>query len=723
MNISEVSMKRPKKKEQISSSSSSNDSSESEDAPYKETSAKHSSNIQDSVYEERNQETISESFPKDSSLQTSTSKLESYFETYKNFTKLQLKTDVPLPKISKSAIYLMQIPKGLNHQALINQEISLIDKTKLKLDGEKYLFTPLTEDPQTLSLLTSVNKEYCIKKGLLCGSIKVQRHFKHKNSRDVLDTSTNKVGFPAEIKVRHPIFGDNYIEEIELDKSIQDKLNDSTFQFNEQVKKKKKKKKRDDKETELKDEMIFQILENAKCSSFLSEDLPKKKRKRKHKDKESSSSSKIMYNEALENSEEETSHKKQKMDDSLIITEENLLSTDVSARFHTDKRKKDKKIKSLHISFTDTPTELFDSDNIMKTLGTASTSFDLLNKLSKEEKKHADLKNNTKAIKTVNLNADINSLIDKYCSSIEDDTSENPKKKKKKKSKDKYANEATFNEKSPIEDGGTANTSKVKKRKRNNCSISEMPVKNKSKSNEQDKNTANALEDKESSSLSRQIIYNGTLLEDSEPNYSASRKKQKPDGTLISAEESLLSADTSAPVHKDKRKKDKKIKILQNVLLADTSAELFDSNVMKTVSKDNVDNAGTSFDSSNKLSKKQKKDSDTKGINLSANINSLIDKYSSSMEDDTSESPKKKKKKKNKKNKEKCETEDTVNEKLILTEDDGTADTSKKKKRKNKDREVESESDEDQDKNIMNDILRDIGLSLGITKKKKKGSK
>lgn len=251
--VASTNKSKKKKNSATSSNSDSNSSSGSlEDADRKIVPSGRSNSTQDLVYEKIAQQTISDSYTNFSSLHSTTSKLSNYFETYKNLTKLKPKTDIPLPKFSKSIIYLMQIPRGLDHQDLINQEISLVDKTKLRVDGEKYLFTPVEEKPQPLTLLTSIDGKCCVKKGLLRGSIKVHRHFKHKTNRDTIDMSTSKVDFPTEIKVRHPIFGDNYVDEVELDNSIQQKLSESAQHFNMHAKKKKKKRKKKTRKRNLK---------------------------------------------------------------------------------------------------------------------------------------------------------------------------------------------------------------------------------------------------------------------------------------------------------------------------------------------------------------------------------------------------------------------------------------------------------------------------------------
>lgn len=171
----------------------------------------------------------------------------------------------------------------------------------------------------------------------------------------------------------------------------------------------------------------------------------------------------------------------------------------------------------------------------------------------------------------------------------------------------------------------------------------------------------------------------------------------------------------------------------------------------KTIGDDTVDNASTSLDVTNinfdsldlhKLSKKEKKHykllnsgssksdgslkpKSTKDVDINDSINSLIEKYCSSAEDDASKSSKKKKKK-HKKHKEMHEKEDIINEKHLQSIPEDAVKVSKKKKRKSKEFSVnetpdknESESDEEA-KNTRNEILRNLGLSLGIYKKNKK---
>lgn len=419
MKSPKASTSKLKRKERISTSDSGgNDknSSEPEDSAYKQIINK----PQESVYQ--NYQNFN------SSDDTTSAKLSKYFETYKNLTKLKPTSDVK-PKLSKRAIYLMQIPRGLNYNVLVNKEISLIDKTKLRLDGQKYIFTPLKEQLQPLSLLTSANGKCRIKKRSVHGSIKVHRNFTHK-SKHTLDMSTSKVEFPAEIKVRHPIFGDKYAEEIKLDNSIQRKLNETVDLFNDH--KKKKKKKRDDEEQKHEDEMIFQILENT-THMLQSDDSSKKKRKKKHKDREimDSSIDQITHNGTLENSDEETvpesfkSYKKLKTHATLADTAENSLQVDSP---HSRKEKKNDKRK-------EDKTGLYES---------------------------------------------VNCLIDKYCSSIEDDNSESPKKKKKKKDKRKSGKDEMFE---PVPEGEEeeqtiVSSKKKKKRKNKEHDGNEIPDKN-----------------------------------------------------------------------------------------------------------------------------------------------------------------------------------------------------------------------------------------------------
>lgn len=210
-------------------------------------------------------------------------KLNSYFETYTQLTKLKPNINKSFGKLNGDvSIYLMQVPKDLNHQLLFNKEISLTGNTKLRINDNKYIFAPLEEKQQRFSLLkTSINGSCCIKRGLLCGSVKVHRYFKFKNKHNIANSGSDKIELPPTIKVRHPIFGDKYNFHIKLNDVVQRKLNKIKCRSNKHVKKMKKNTQTESNEKECQDEIIFKILNDTMSSKFETDSAYEKNRKKR----------------------------------------------------------------------------------------------------------------------------------------------------------------------------------------------------------------------------------------------------------------------------------------------------------------------------------------------------------------------------------------------------------------------------------------------------------
>lgn len=207
---------------------------------------------------------------------------------------------------SKEDVYIIQIPVKLDPRRLIGSSISLNGSVRF---NKKYDSIVSLESQDPIVVCTN-NQSKSLKVIRPAGTIKLQRRLRYEKVSEVPELIDKTVAFPSNLKSRHPLFGSNFDNKIDLDEHVKMKLNslcesnvkkkkkkkkavklenaqeEEIFKIltvgNEEsapVEKKKKKKKKKSEDHELEDESMSKKRKHSE-----SEDLPKKKKKKKHKE-------------------------------------------------------------------------------------------------------------------------------------------------------------------------------------------------------------------------------------------------------------------------------------------------------------------------------------------------------------------------------------------------------------------------------------------------------
>lgn len=132
-------------------------------------------------------------------------------------------------------IYLLQLPKHLNPKIFLKKELSFEERSKFSKKDVSYVCTP--EKTKSVSV-TLIGRGKC-KVLRSHGSLFVEQYSKQKYKPNLSPMhNESRVEFPKGLKVRHPLFGFDFSEKIDLGESIQKKLS-----CEESVKRSKKSKK------------------------------------------------------------------------------------------------------------------------------------------------------------------------------------------------------------------------------------------------------------------------------------------------------------------------------------------------------------------------------------------------------------------------------------------------------------------------------------------------
>lgn len=163
------------------------------------------------------------------------------FQSENNLKSIHTKINFTLDDVdSDCEIYFAQIPKSVNPNLLLNKTLYNDEDTKIKLDGQKYLISMENKKQDPIMLIANTKTENCNMKLLnIVGTIKAQQVVKSKKKRHSSEITNNRVPYPENLKIRHPIFGSDYKNKIKLDKNIQIKLDEAVVAFNKKIKKKK----------------------------------------------------------------------------------------------------------------------------------------------------------------------------------------------------------------------------------------------------------------------------------------------------------------------------------------------------------------------------------------------------------------------------------------------------------------------------------------------------
>lgn len=180
----------------------------------------------------------------------------------------------------------------MNVQAFLHKAIKLDDDTKLKTEEGKFVVkTEKLEQDSAMLLLNTKVQECGIKLVHPVGTITVHRMLKSKRKSELCaeESDTTVVPYPTNLKVRHPLFGADYKQQIQLDENVQKKLDEAVILYNKKLKKKKKKHAVAGLQSESNDSDLIAAIFNenkSKPEEFVNENSKKKKKRHKSKSTE-----------------------------------------------------------------------------------------------------------------------------------------------------------------------------------------------------------------------------------------------------------------------------------------------------------------------------------------------------------------------------------------------------------------------------------------------------
>lgn len=171
---------------------------------------------------------------------------------YPNLQQRHIKTKINLG--DSDEIFLFRTPKNVDVQNLLNTSIDLEEGCKINI-GEKYIIRPTSKIPHPTLLLSSLSNIFRFKKNIV-----MEKYMKPPKTLKLPVKEKTVIPLPNDLKNRHPLFGNDFEEKIQLDEAVEKKLSSAIKNLLKQEKKAKKKELQKDLEEE-KDELVFSLLE------------------------------------------------------------------------------------------------------------------------------------------------------------------------------------------------------------------------------------------------------------------------------------------------------------------------------------------------------------------------------------------------------------------------------------------------------------------------------
>ncbi|XP_018327705.1 DNA ligase 1-like [Agrilus planipennis] len=198
--------------------------------------------------------------------QTPAEKLLLQFETERDdLNKIDVShLDYSFPSKSPDyELFMAKIPKDLR-SSLSGAKLSLTTTTKINTNQGKFVCVPseVTEGKEEVNFFSQENGELKIITTKLCGKLKAYQELETVPEMEMSENK-NRVALPDNLKQRHPLFGPNYVDKIELKEDIKHKLETSALPIKIKSKKHKKNKQKDLEshyQSYEHNELIFQIL-------------------------------------------------------------------------------------------------------------------------------------------------------------------------------------------------------------------------------------------------------------------------------------------------------------------------------------------------------------------------------------------------------------------------------------------------------------------------------
>lgn len=177
-------------------------------------------------------------------------------------------------------VWLLQCPKTIDIDALINRKIKIPGKTHhehIESVAEGY------SKQQNVTLATTSNRGYTIKTVPVSGRIFIRERLKIQNLDETQNESltnpnkgSERIKFPDDLKIRHPLHGADYEDKIEVKPAVAERLKQAT-----RTSSKVKKQKRNRSGVERRTVEVARIKQEENNEVVVKKE---KKRKRKHED-------------------------------------------------------------------------------------------------------------------------------------------------------------------------------------------------------------------------------------------------------------------------------------------------------------------------------------------------------------------------------------------------------------------------------------------------------
>lgn len=174
-------------------------------------------------------------------------------ELYPDLTPINIKDDFEVSK--NEEVYLFRIPKLINPQCLLNKEFDLLQGSKLKINNEKYELEPSNKTPNPFLLVG--NRSRAIQPRNI---FFLKKYIKPSKMPDLDLIEKAMVPLPENLKPRHPLFGANYEDKIQLRDDVEKRLQKAIKDCFKQTEKLKKKKKKTKPVDDTQNEVIFSLL-------------------------------------------------------------------------------------------------------------------------------------------------------------------------------------------------------------------------------------------------------------------------------------------------------------------------------------------------------------------------------------------------------------------------------------------------------------------------------
>lgn len=158
-------------------------------------------------------------------------------DLYPDLTIANIKDELNIS--DSEEVYLLRIPKTVDPQQLLNKEVDLIFGSKVKVGSKKYEFVPTNKASDPILLVGNQSRTVQPKNTLF-----LKKYIKSPKLPDLELIEKAMIPLPENLKPRHPLFGSNYEDKIQLSSSVELRLQKAINDcLKEKVKKKNKRKK------------------------------------------------------------------------------------------------------------------------------------------------------------------------------------------------------------------------------------------------------------------------------------------------------------------------------------------------------------------------------------------------------------------------------------------------------------------------------------------------